>query len=749
MASNYLRWYLRQTILVLNDGEFLAHTDFSWTKGKTPSGSTSFTALNGGAYSISDNNRTYSYDVSHAEGVTFDYFTVTGTGTVTMDEESVRSSSPDEISYNGRNYKYLYTQTFTRVSSGGKNVASFLQNSAENGGALPFTYNGNWVYIYPIYVRKPIVTFKDADGTILKTEEVDAGWNVKGVATPPTLSPEKGYAASWSGDYENVTADTDVTAKYTRTDYFVTFNVNGATAGTMAEQAFKVGASQALTANAFQKVFSISFKFPDGSTSSMSSAARFLGWSKTSAGSPIWKDKQTVSVSADTTVYASWGRGEAITLPTSASTAAGKVLKWYSSNGFAASSFVGNAGDSYTPTAGVTLYGREEDAETPASNVGDYEYVIGADIDDGHPHGDMDRIIINGEIMPLRTGVSETTGIEKKRILRGEDVVFLMEWARQRIAAIEMFDYQMLVDGEHTRVQDSTDYKALWASSSSDEAVRFSRRVSAAQMGAIAAPAANAVPNPAGMSWPLTDGYFFDESQLSTGKALEGSNVAPIFREVVEAFGAVRMTGLPSFAPGDALDLSKMEAFFGECAAFGGMGYCPCQGESVIDTPAIGFLYNPLLKGLEVPFVSSYYGEIYNRIGAMWGFSRSRGWSSDGSATYSWNLPKTGHEILKVTAPHAVKVVAVLAMHVRGKVTTQYAHVFIPKELERGSDGVFTLWSDGLSEDSFLDEVEDLADGVGLTTRWTDSEGRACESVGITHLAIVPVVFFDDHTRIG
>ena len=383
------------------------------------------------------------------------------------------------------------------------------------------------------------------------------------------------------------------------------------------------------------------------------------------------------------------------------------------------------------------------------SSVEDYEYVFGADVDDDHHHGDMDRIVINGEIMPLRTGVSETTGVERKRILRGEDVVFLMEWARQRIGAIEKFDYQMLVDGEHTRVQDSTDYKALWASSSSDEAVRFSRRVSAAQMGSIAAPAANAVPNPAGMSWPLTDGYFFEESQLSAGKALEAGNAAPMFREVVEAFGGVRMTGLPSFASGDALSLSKMESFFGECASFGGMGYCPCQGESVIDTPGIGFPYNPLLRNLEVPAVSSYGQYFYARIGAMWGFSRTRGWSSDGSATYTWAHPTANFEILKVTAPHAVKVVAILAMHVVGKVWNPYAHVFIPLELERGSDGVFTLWSDGLSEDSFLDEVEDLADGVGLTTRWTDSEGRACESVGITHLAIVPVVFFDDHTKIG
>lgn len=61
-----------------------------------------------------------------------------------------------------------------------------------------------------------------------------------------------------------------------------------------------------------------------------------------------------------------------------------------------------------------------------------YEFVIGEDVDDTHPLGDLNRILINGEIMPKRTGASETTGIEKKRILRGEDICFLLEWFQQR-----------------------------------------------------------------------------------------------------------------------------------------------------------------------------------------------------------------------------------------------------------------------------------------------------------------------------
>lgn len=69
------------------------------------------------------------------------------------------------------------------------------------------------------------------------------------------------------------------------------------------------------------------------------------------------------------------------------------------------------------------------------NNVEDYKFVRGANIDAEHPHGDLDRIIINGEIMPLRSGLSPTTGVERKRILRGEDVAFLNEAVAGRYKA--------------------------------------------------------------------------------------------------------------------------------------------------------------------------------------------------------------------------------------------------------------------------------------------------------------------------
>lgn len=753
-----IRWYLRQSPLVLNDGEFLVYNQLAWT-GATPvisvtrNGTTSFTAMAGGEYSVSDDNRTYSYDLSYAEGETQLRFDVLCQSRVSTLRPNVGSTDlPDSITYNRRTYKYLYTQTFRRVSVGGQNLAAFVENSAEREGALTFSFYGEWYHIYPIYVRKPIVTFKDADGTVLKTEEVDAGWNVKGVATPPTLSPEKGYSASWSGDYENVTADTDVTAKYTRTDYFVTFNGNGSTAGTMAEQAFKVGASQALTANAFQKVFSVSFKFPDGSTSSMSSAANFLGWAKTAAGSPIWKDKQIVAVSADTLVYASWGRGAAITLPTSASTAAGKVLKWYSSNGFAASSFVGNAGDSYTPTAGVTLYGREEDAETPASNVGDYEYVIGADVDDDHPHGDMDMIIINGEIMPLRTGASETTGVEKKRILRGEDVVFLMEWARQRIAAIDI-----------VKAAGSSEVSYDWVAHFKEtftEYGAFTRLVSAAQMARLF------FVNPDDAGTELNVTYY---SRFVAASALAKKVVVPTATQTsplercVTDFDMKKVEELgidfPAFASGDALSLAKMSALFEVAAAAQDMALAyrqpPCSSTTGLSFPANVKWRRDVWMTADGTWSSSE-GEVSSSTDAPLSKSYYNAEWNSGTKTFStgYVFCKPGVTLFDLHAPHAVKVVALCAFRCYSNYAKDssgdiiYKIVYIPVQMEEQDGKRFVLTTDGFDAD-FVDELCEMY-GETWETSSTATWGRTEQgSFTVSSWGCLPIVFFDDHTRIA
>lgn len=71
------------------------------------------------------------------------------------------------------------------------------------------------------------------------------------------------------------------------------------------------------------------------------------------------------------------------------------------------------------------------------TSAAEYEYVVGADVDEAHPHGDLDRIQIDGEVMPKRTGdtgMADADGnaIPRTKILRGEDVAFLMEAALQR-----------------------------------------------------------------------------------------------------------------------------------------------------------------------------------------------------------------------------------------------------------------------------------------------------------------------------
>ncbi len=77
------------------------------------------------------------------------------------------------------------------------------------------------------------VTFKDHDGTVLKTETVVSGKD----ATPPTDPTRTDYNfAGWQGDYTSITKNTEITATYTeKGSYTVTFkDYNGLTLGTAA-----------------------------------------------------------------------------------------------------------------------------------------------------------------------------------------------------------------------------------------------------------------------------------------------------------------------------------------------------------------------------------------------------------------------------------------------------------------------------------------------------------------------------------
>lgn len=73
------------------------------------------------------------------------------------------------------------------------------------------------------------------------------------------------------------------------------------------------------------------------------------------------------------------------------------------------------------------------------NSASDYQFVTGRNIDAQHPHGDLDRIIINGGIMPLRSSSSSASStINWKNCLRGEDIAFLQEAYCERLNAMRV-----------------------------------------------------------------------------------------------------------------------------------------------------------------------------------------------------------------------------------------------------------------------------------------------------------------------
>ncbi|MBR5948466.1 MAG: InlB B-repeat-containing protein [Clostridia bacterium] len=93
-------------------------------------------------------------------------------------------------------YYYLSYSTGRYTTS--KNSAAIRLYKVSSGTPAPTTYT---------------VTFKDWDGTVLKTQQVAYG----GAATPPANPTRPGYTfTGWDRSYSYITADTVITAQYTQ-----------------------------------------------------------------------------------------------------------------------------------------------------------------------------------------------------------------------------------------------------------------------------------------------------------------------------------------------------------------------------------------------------------------------------------------------------------------------------------------------------------------------------------------------------
>lgn len=145
-----------------------------------------------------------------------------------------------------------------------------------------FVREGQTVHTVKFYYGTKVLSTLVADGTAAEF--------------PAAYFARDGYSASVKEDLSNVTSDLNCAVVYSAATYKVRFNSNGGT-GTMTDQSFTYGKSQALKANTFKK-----------------SGYAFKGWASVK-GSLIVKyaDKESVSnlTNKDGTVYnlyAVWGK---------------------------------------------------------------------------------------------------------------------------------------------------------------------------------------------------------------------------------------------------------------------------------------------------------------------------------------------------------------------------------------------------------------------------------------------------------
>ena len=165
-----------------------------------------------------------------------------------------------------------------------------------------------------------------------------------------------------SGSSHTVVGAVAVVSTAAANTYSVVFNANrgtGTGSGTMANQSFTYDQTKALTANAYTRQILVTFNYTGGTGTPASAPAVsvFNGWARSADGAAVFTDGQSVSnltTSQNGTVnlYAKWANGN-VTLPTPTRT--GYTFNgWYTAA--TGGTKIGNGGDTYTPTAPITIF---------------------------------------------------------------------------------------------------------------------------------------------------------------------------------------------------------------------------------------------------------------------------------------------------------------------------------------------------------------------------------------------------------
>ena len=320
------------------------------------------------------------------------YYGVSDSG-IKQSSKSTNNSSLVEVSYkmsfvtwgyckfiaepgNGYSFEAWYTNIECTTGEVAKNP--YATATSKNEGRTD-TYYAKFV------PNNYTVSFNANGGTVgtsSKSVTYDAAYGKLPTPTRDGFTFTGWYTAASGGN--QVMASTIMTtasnhtlyAHWIENSYYITFNGNGNTSGTMSNMAMVYNTAKNLTANAFARQYTVTYN-ADGGTSSVNSASAtysFVGWAKSPTGSVEYSDKQSVSnltttANAIVTLYAQW-QSTSVTLPNA--TKAGAVIEgWY-----AGGVKVGEPGDSYTPTANVTLTAKWIEKYTPEITGNDYALFV-------------------------------------------------------------------------------------------------------------------------------------------------------------------------------------------------------------------------------------------------------------------------------------------------------------------------------------------------------------------------------------
>ena len=279
--------------------------------------------------------------------------------------------------------------------------------------------------------------------------------------------------------------------------YTIAFNGNGSTSGTMSNLSMVYNTAKNLTANAYARQYIVTYD-ADGGTSSVNSASAtysFVGWAKSPTGSVEYSDKQSVSnltttANAIVTLYAQW-KSASVILPNA--TKVGAVIDgWY-----AGGVRVGEPGDSYTPTANVTLTAKWIDKYTPEITGNDYTLFVEGEQANAFSFKYTDNPIAHIEVVSI-SAVNDGRGkvisydAKNNKIIAhnaGEATIFFTQQETETIkdgtsakftvkvskhqTAFSGEEYSMMVDGKQTANYTYTNTSAAQPTASNSDSFYY------------------------------------------------------------------------------------------------------------------------------------------------------------------------------------------------------------------------------------------------------------------------------------